>query len=142
MAAKFLHITLALSVLFSTTGFTLSKHYCQEKLQKVSLFANGESCCHSETSPCQTGSRHCEGLGDKDHKGCCNNTAEYFKLDQEKQARSFEYKPLKVPVLFAAVLVVYYIGLQAGDIHFPTHQTFKPPIVCDDFQSRLQTFRL
>lgn len=142
MAAKFLHIILALSVLFSTTGFTLSKHFCQEELQDMSMFAKAENCQHSQTAPCQTGSHHCDSHGDKEHKGCCNNTAKYYKLDQEKQAQSFEYKSLKVPVLLAAVLVVFNIELPADDNYFLTYQTYKPPIVCDDFQSMLQTFRL
>ena len=142
MAAKFLHIILALSVLFSTTGFTLRKHFCQEELQDVSLFAKAESCQLSQTAPCQGASHHCGSHSDKDDNGCCNNTAKYYKLDQEKQAQSFEFKSLKAPVLLAAVLVVFNIQLPADEAQFLTYQTYKPPIVCHDFQSMLQTFRL
>lgn len=143
MAAKVLHILLALSVVFSTTGFTLSKHFCQEEVQHVRMFVKAESCQHNKTAaPCQTGRPHCDSHGDIDHKGCCTNTFNYYKLDQDKEAQSFQYKSLKVRVLLATVLVVFNIELPADDLHFLAYQTYKPPIVCDDFQSMLQTFRL
>lgn len=142
MAAKFLHIILALSVLFSTTGFTLSKHFCQKELQDVSLFAKAENCQHAKTPPCQSASHHCGSHSGEDDDGCCHNTAKYYKLDQEKQAQSLEFKPLKAPVLLAAVLVIFNIELPVDKTQFLTYQTYKPPIVCDDFQSMLQTFRL
>lgn len=142
MAAKFLHIILALSVLFSTTGFTLSKHFCQKELQDVSLFAKAKNCQYSKKAPCQSASHHCGQHQDEDDNGCCNDTVKYYKLDQEKQAQSFKFKPLKAPVLLAAVLVVFNIALPADNTHFLTYQTYRPPIVCDDFQSMLQTFRL
>jgi hypothetical protein len=142
MPAKLLHIILALSVLYSTTGFTLSKHFCQEKLQEVSLFAKAGSCGHSKTSSCQHSSHHCDSPVDKSAEGCCKNTTEYYQLDQEKQVQSFGYKSLKAPVQLADILVVFNIEPPADDLHFLSYQTYKPPIVCDDFQSLLQTFRL
>lgn len=142
MPVKLFHIILALSVLYSTTGFTLSKHFCQKELQDVSMFGKAENCQHSKEAPCQSGSHPCGQHPDEGDNGCCHNTAEYYKLDQEKQTQSFEFKPLKAPALLAAVLVIFHIALPVDNTDVLAWQTYRPPIVCDDYQAMLQTFRL
>lgn len=142
MATKFLNIILALSVLFSTTGFTLSKHFCQSKLQDVGIFTHAESCNHSKKAPCHSASQSCESHQDKEDNGCCSNSAKYYKLDQDKQVQSVEFDLLKNPALFAAILVVFQVEFLSAEAYFSTYQIYKPPIVCDDFQSMLQTYRL
>lgn len=43
---------LALVVLFSTTGFTISKHYCGNNLVSVTINDNAKSCCDSALGNC------------------------------------------------------------------------------------------
>src|SRR5690606_1502853 len=45
---KSLHIFLAFLLLFSTTGVAISKHYCGEILQSVSINGETKSCCDSQ----------------------------------------------------------------------------------------------
>ncbi|MBI5915562.1 MAG: hypothetical protein HY842_09310 [Bacteroidetes bacterium] len=142
MLVKALHIILSLSVLFSTTGFTLNKHFCQRELQSVGVFVQTESCQHSEKAPCHSASQSCGSHQDKEENGCCNNTAKYYKLDQDKQVPSIGFDLLKKPALFAAILVVFQVGFPSAEAYFSTYQIYKPPIVCHDFQSMLQTYRL
>ena len=39
------HIIISLFLLISTTGFTISKHYCGDNLISVSVFSEVEFCC-------------------------------------------------------------------------------------------------
>lgn len=48
---KLIHIMLALTLLISTAGFALSKHYCGEVLASVSVGAESKPCCDPDTMP-------------------------------------------------------------------------------------------
>ena len=139
LAAKFLHIILALLVLLSTTGFTLSEHFCQSELQAVSVFPKAEG-CQSEKAPCRSTKKSCSSHDEGDCNGCCNNSSKYFQSDQDKQTHSFEFKQLKNPVLLATIFVVFNIQLPSFETAKVNFLTYKPPIVCDDIQVLLQTF--
>jgi len=60
---KISNIILAIILLVSTTGFTLSKHYCGGKLESVEVNAEAESCCDSPY--------------------CCHTETEFNKLSVE-----------------------------------------------------------
>lgn len=138
MAAKFLHIILSLSVFLSTTGFTLSEHFCQNESQGIGAFSKMGG-CQSEKAPCQQTENSC-GSHDGEDNGCCNNSSEYFQSDQDKQVQSFEFKQLKNPVLLATIFVVFNIQLPSFETSQVKFLTYKPPIVCDDILVLLQTF--
>ncbi len=141
MIAKIFHIILSAAVFFSTTGFTLSHHFCQNELANTAIFV--KSGCHKSSHQGCAESGHCSKHQDDDKNNCCNDEAQYFKLDQDKQVPSSSGIDLvKKPELLAAVLVLFQIEMPAAGNHSLTCQVYKPPIVCDDFQSLLQTFRL
>ncbi|MBK7407506.1 MAG: hypothetical protein IPL49_14305 [Saprospirales bacterium] len=142
MLSKILHTILALSVFFSTTGFTLSRHYCRNQLQGIGFFAPPTQCEHVKKMPCCKGHNGCAMHQEKDKKGCCHNSITHFKLDQDKQILPIGFKLLKKPVGPIEMLVVPFSSLSASGSHLPFYQLFKPPIVCSDFQVLLQTFRL
>lgn len=140
MIAKLIHITLAAMVLFSTTGLTLSKHFCQNELQGIGVFTQAKGCHHSEHAPCQ--SKHCDSHPEKEEEGgCCKKIAKYYKLDQDQQVHVLELDLVKKP--FVAIVVPRHLEQPVLKQGFPaTYQSYKPPIVCPDFQSVLQTYRL
>lgn len=141
LAAKIFHIILSIAVFFSTTGFTLSRHFCQNELANTAIFV--KSGCHKSTHKACAESGHCGKHQDGDKNNCCNDEAQYFKLNQEKQAPSASgIDFIKKPELLAAVLVAFQIEMPVTNGQHLTFQVYKPPIVCDDFQSLLQTFRL
>lgn len=78
----------------------------------------------------------------QEENNCCNNEAEYFKLDQEKQVPAEGLEPVKIPGPAAMIHPVLYAGFTNGYTPSSAYLLFKPPIVCDDFQSMLQTFLL
>lgn len=60
------NIILSVVVLVSTSGFTISKHYCGSRLVDVAVMVEAENCC-----------------GDEGSSGCCHNETEYFQLEAD-----------------------------------------------------------
>ena len=61
---KIIHIVFAAVILASSTGFTISAHYCHDQLIDLGLFAPAHSCCEkSDHGSCQPG----DALSTKNH---------------------------------------------------------------------------
>jgi len=54
MFRKASNIATMLMLLISTTGFTISKHYCGNKIVSVSIDSRAESCCGTACDCCHT----------------------------------------------------------------------------------------
>ena len=63
MGKGILHIIISLLLLVTTTGVSISKHYCGDNLINVALFVEAESCC--------------------DDSDCCHNENEYFQFKDD-----------------------------------------------------------
>jgi hypothetical protein len=56
MFKKLAHIIISLLLMVSTTGFTITRHYCGDRLEKMAINTQPKSCCtmhgccHNETS--------------------------------------------------------------------------------------------
>jgi len=102
-----------------------------------------KSGCHKSGHQGCLKNGHCVKPKDGESKSCCNDETQYFKTDLEKQSPSNAgMDGLKKPELTAPVLVAFFLKFTATEAHLPTYQNYKPPIVCHDFQSMLQTYRL
>ena len=66
MFRKIAHIILALLLLITTTGFSISKHYCGSRLIEISINLEAEPCC--------------DYVGTSN---CCHNETEYFQLKED-----------------------------------------------------------
>jgi hypothetical protein len=63
MHNKAIHITLALLLIVSTTGITITEHYCGRELVSVNILSKPDACC--------------------DNSGCCHNETVTVKLDAD-----------------------------------------------------------
>lgn len=54
MLKKIVHIVFCLLLIVATTGFTISKHYCGNKLLSVSLFDGDKCMCVGPCKDCHT----------------------------------------------------------------------------------------
>ncbi len=122
---KFIHILIAGLFLFTTTGFTITKHYCSGNLVDVAINSAPESCC-----------------GD-DGGGCCTDESETFQLKENvtpvqsidlDQEFSFEIQML-VNDLFEVNLPEISESSSYFEINIP------PPDV-RAFLADIQSFRL
>ncbi|MEZ5011652.1 MAG: hypothetical protein R2744_08680 [Bacteroidales bacterium] len=77
-----LNIVISMLLLVSTTGVTVTRHYCGNNLRSVSLLEQPSPCC--------------------DDPGCCHNEYETIKVKDEFSVSSshfnFELFDLQVPV--------------------------------------------
>lgn len=156
LVARILNIILAFLVFFSTTGFVVNKHFCQNELRQVSLFVKGESCHHKmekmasmEACPMKGMKKSCSKDGScsnqqssKKKKNCCHDESRYVKSEQTQEKQSVEFPQLNNPVLVGVLFIALKIELPSIDAHTLPFLTYKPPIVGNDIQVLLQTFLL
>ncbi len=65
MLIKMVNSMLAFMLLVTTSGFTISRHYCGPNLISVTIDARAKSCC------------------DDDKGGCCHDELEHFQLKED-----------------------------------------------------------
>lgn len=137
MIKFFIHITLAFTLLFSSTGFWTYNHYCQNELVKTSFFSFGSCCAGNASGSCDADKKCCS---QEDEDGCCDSKSSYHKLDQNQFKNKIEFKSFEN---FVAVgTVTKYINTNISLIDKKTLHFFNyvgPPIVFD-YQVELQTF--
>jgi hypothetical protein len=107
------HIILLFAVLFSSTGITVSRHYCMNELKGVSYFGESRGCHASDHKGCVLGG-HCGKSGAREKGNCCNDKAEYYKLEQEKQVTFAGLEWVKIPDFFSAYAPSLYTALPFG----------------------------
>ena len=143
MAIRFSNIILALLIFFSSTGFTVNSHYCQNELKGVNVFLHPKTChekqskasCHKEAQTSCELEKACKN-------GCCTNTSDYVKLDQDQQFNGFEFKAFDDPVVIAALWLLSGFNF-ADDIKVSIeYLNYKPPLLDFDFPAVLQSFLL
>lgn len=132
-----LHITLALVLLASTSGFTISSHHCGGRLVAVSVFGKAKDCYgNTAATPCKE-----NGAMPFCKKGCCKDETCFFKSETDLDIVVFGFINVELPVAFGKITP------------FPTKTFFeiapinlshllRPPIVITDILVRLQTFLL
>jgi len=98
MMTRILHITLLLSVLFSSTSWVLNKHYCSDELVNTALMTVPESCHTDDTK--EECPDHAQSRDD-----CCTNEAELIKTELnydlfQPQFKSFLFAQIFIDVFF------------------------------------------
>ncbi len=63
MFRKIINIIIVFLLLISTSGFTISRHYCGDNLVSVVINSEAKSCC--------------------DMHGCCHDESEFFKVNND-----------------------------------------------------------
>lgn len=70
---QFFSLFLGILIVFSSMGFSLSKHYCQGELKETALFVKAKACHEVEKASCH---KHPTGLA---QENCCNDEQDYIK---------------------------------------------------------------
>jgi len=123
MIQKVSHIILSFLLLLTTTGLTISSHYCGNRLVGVTINSEAEPCCDMEGR-------------------CCQNVTQIVKVNDNYTTTSnnfsFEQAALIIPVL----IFIFDIELQdnlTDRSFFPT--TLSPPPI-QTVLACLQTYLL
>lgn len=98
MKTRILHITLLLSVLFSSTSWVLHRHYCSDELVDIALMTVPESCHMDDTK--DSCPDHSQTQDD-----CCTNEAELIKTELnydlfQPQFKSFLFTQVFIDAFF------------------------------------------
>jgi hypothetical protein len=123
MLKVFLNITVAINLLISMTGFTLSKHYCGDELVSFSIDKEAKSCCGTA----------CEK---------CRNESKYFKLD-ERTTSPVISQQIQTPVINLSFPVLSLLNSSNTQSNFCSfiYPTESPPGKdVNHSSSYLQTF--
>ena len=120
---SFTAIILSLSLLVSTTGLSVLKHYCGGELAKTQVLAtqnHGEKSCaeHKQQTDCP----HCETEKHACHKksgekqeekphNCCDNEVEQFKVEDQFVFTSLNFKVVLNSIAITPVLKQAFNGL-------------------------------
>jgi hypothetical protein len=141
LLAKLFHSALIGILLLSSSGVVVNKHYCQDELRSVRVFAAAEPCHQGEQKPAcpfHPGPQHSD---EPKRKGCCDDTSEYVKVNSEQsfpdqQLSQWVYPP-------APAVPPTRIRLVAGPTvtrRIIPYRRYKPPLIVRDFQVELQRF--
>jgi hypothetical protein len=138
LAIRIINIILSLLILISSTGFTVISHFCQNQEKDVSVFFKADGCnkeitCKKDNKSCHAEKKSCEN-------DCCNKVSDYYKLDQDQQLSSFEFKAFDNLKLIASLWIVLNFELPTIDNRSIQNFNYKPPLLFRDFPVVLQTF--
>ncbi|MBI9063910.1 MAG: hypothetical protein JEZ14_18145 [Marinilabiliaceae bacterium] len=123
MFKKVSHILLAILLLLTTMGMTVSKHYCGNNLKSVSLFSEPQSCCDIPT-------------------GCCHDESLSIAFQAYYSVSSFHYNFEQLAVLMPIVLQVMNEGMLESNPATVFYETPPPPPLIQTVLSNLQTYLL
>jgi len=118
---------LVILLLATTAGFTISKHYCGERLISVAINTGAEPCCD-------------DGKGN-----CCHNEAEYFQLN-DYFVTSFthfdfrNYFTIDLDLVANFLFSIYYRGDNTND--FISYTDSSPPLKIKTILAKLNTYLL
>jgi hypothetical protein len=122
MLKKIAHIILSLLLLISTTGITITWHYCGNALERIAINSEAKSCCEND--------------------GCCHNESTLYQVKDDFSAPE-SIQALKEPVFDAFLSTVFvvqcYEPLTLGFTSFPVAES-PPAITTNTILSFLQTF--
>ena len=127
MVKKLANISLTFLLLATTTGFTISSHYCGSNVVSISIDKSPKSCCDNEKG------------------NCCHNESEHFQLKEDFIAPDigFDFK-LSIPIdlgfiPFFPLNNIIQTGCSEDLIYYT--DTPSPPKI-QNVLSRLQTYLL
>lgn len=124
MFRKIAHLTLALLLLTTTMGFSVSKHYCGTRLVEISI--------NSEAEPC------CDDMGTST---CCHNETEYYQLDEDfVSSVSIENFQLANLIVLFPTVIIYFIDVPEIEIEVANYAESPPIPTIQTKLSLLQTY--
>ena len=136
MANRILHIILAISVFFSTTGLIVVQHYCKEELKSIGLFTE-LGCCTSDL----TEKVDCCKLPKEDGgQGCCDTKAQYIYSDFSSFAISKKEVDFDgLDLLTVCPVFSAFNPFQFSEFNIP-FQFYQPPKIVSDLPVLFQSF--
>lgn len=146
---RFIALTLAFLMFFTSVGFAVDMHYCQGNLKSVSFFGKAKTCYEmAEVTPMKECSNHQKMMGQKegcsiDKKDCCSNKTLHFQSDQDQQ---FQTSNFVVSTQLQQFVIAYVAVFFTNDFSIESDANsfahYKPPVISRDISILVQSFLL
>lgn len=122
MYSKITHIILSFILLVSTTGFTITKHYCGNTLESIAIDSIPESCCE---------------MGD-----CCHNETTHYQIEDDFSVTVIDnqIQISNIDLLFSAVFVVIQQEVVTSDFTIFRVAESPPPLKTETILSLIQSY--
>jgi hypothetical protein len=134
-----IHISVAISLFISFGGFWTNSHFCQLRPVKTNIILNiGSYCPHGSAPHCASEKTSCPKKHREEgaNQGCCTNTLNYHRLEQNRQFQEIEYKSFVSNFTSPAINPL----LPALNKHAAQYSHYSPPLIVYDRQVRFQSF--
>jgi len=122
MLKKLSHIILALLVLVTTMGMTVSAHYCGGELKSVQLFQASASCCGAA----------CDS---------CHNEVIKVKIEDDFSISTFTVDFTAYPIALPALIQLFQDSINTEEVEQIAYCK-PPPLKIQRVLSDLQVYRL
>jgi len=134
---RFLHITLAVFLFFSTTGLPINSHFCTGEYKYSALFVEPTNCCaivqghYPSEDSCQD---------EANQTPCCQNKANFVKSNTNQHLADASVVDFELPVIQAVISsnLSSNTNYQWLDIDY---LNYKPPLITEDIAVLYQVFR-
>ena len=144
LAIRFLHIILAVSVFFSTTGLVVFQHYCQKELKNLATVHEEKlkEGSLSEEASCNLFSEKCccAIAKENNQKNCCDTKTAYFDSAIDLQALPNNRVALEIPDLSTTIppySIPEFVTIKLQKTPF---QHYQPPLLVCDLPVWVQSF--
>ncbi len=139
---RFISLTMAFLIFFSSSGISMDAHFCQGNLKRVNLFGNAKSCSEvSQVSTCHGNATANICSADDTHDGCCNNKSFEFDLDFDS-VEMFVQNISDTKVELAKAIVFGDFGYTLAYSKFNNYTNYFPPPLQQDILVLFQVFHL
>ena len=138
MLRKAFNILLTLLVLSTTSGFSISKHYCHDQLVDIGLI-NTQGCGEQDMDDCckSMEKAHCD-KEDVLEDSCCKNESDFIKLDEQFTVQfEKQTKHINAPALISSMVshLTLSRALTFGSSTYHTPQIIKNiPVLVQSFR--------
>jgi hypothetical protein len=133
--AKILSFLLAVSILLTTSSFTVDMHFCSNKLIDMAIFGKAKV-CKNEVQKIHSPKGQCTSLQEKE---CCSNQT-FFKTGDhiiKKANTEFEADTIVFLNTFFYTYVNLFEGLEENIVPF---YNYRPPLLYKDIQVFYETY--
>lgn len=135
------NIILSVVMIIVTTGFSVSRHFCHDRLVNTELFTLAPPSCHEIPESCCDGKEtsHCSEDVEKDD--CCKNENALVKFTEEFTVNQ-KYNPVVQQfVMFSTILPDFYKSIAfIADTGFNNFRTAQPPPAGANLLTLIQSF--
>lgn len=143
---RFVALSLALLMFFSSVSFAVDMHYCQGQLKSLSFIGKAKN-CHEMASQMANCPHHQQQMAtvaacEMEDKDCCQNKTWYFNLDQDQVNQTADFLVTAQWQQFIIAYVAVFFQNQSSPKEVRYWTQYKPPLIPRDLPVLFESFLL